>query len=143
MGGSGAGEGSLPHGIDTDLGPQGVSSPTTRPQTPRSRLPNGHEAPQSGRISRPAVGGQDRTGPPLFPAVGVPREGRKRFPRNFPRLERCGGLSRASVCNLYKLVTKYPSFPLQIGQHPVTVLLFIGLLSRINIGGAVAQQAID
>ena len=77
-GGGGAGAGRLPTGIDTNLGHQGGSSPTTRPQTPRSRLPNGHEAPQRGRIARPAAGSQESTAPPwppLFPAVGAPRRG--------------------------------------------------------------------
>jgi len=38
---------------------------------------------------------------------------------------------------LDELVTKDPSFPLEIGQHPVTVLLFLGSLARINIGRAI------
>src|SRR6266540_1083044 len=69
-GGGGAGRGRLPNGIDTGLRQQGVSSPTTRPQPPRSRLPNGHEAPQRARISRPAARREDSTVAPLFPAVG-------------------------------------------------------------------------
>src|SRR5215831_12019514 len=87
-GGGEAGEGSLPTGIDTTLGHQGGSSPTTRPQAPRSRLPNGHEAPQFVRISRPTVGRQDSTALPLFPAVGALRRRLGRLPRNFPRSER-------------------------------------------------------
>src|SRR5262249_51339314 len=74
-GGGGAGEGRLPTGIDTALRHQGGSSPTTRPQAPRSRLPNGPEAPQRRRISRPAVGREDSITPPWVPAVGAPRRG--------------------------------------------------------------------
>lgn len=66
-----------------------------------------------------------------------------KLPSNFLRSERCCGLHRASVFNVDESVTKHPRFPLQIGQHPVTVLLFIGLLSCIHIGGAIAQHAID
>src|SRR5262249_61966052 len=72
-GGGEGGAGRLPTGIDTALGPPGGSSPTTRPPAPRSRLPTGHEAPQCRRISRPAVGRQDSTALPLFPAVGALR----------------------------------------------------------------------
>src|SRR5215831_20222876 len=78
-GGGVAGRGSLPTGIDTALGPQGGSSPTTRPQAPRSRLPNGHEAPQFVRIPRPAVERKDSIALPLFPAVGAPRRGLRGF----------------------------------------------------------------
>ena len=89
------------------------------------------------------------TAPPSYDAVAIylgPCENRLRdgkLPSNFPRSERCRGLSAASVFNVDELVTKHPSFPLQIGQHPVTVLLFIGLLSGIHIGSAIAQHAID
>jgi hypothetical protein len=79
----------------------------------------------------------------VFPAVGVSREGRKGFPSNFPRSERCRGLSAARVFNLNELVAKGLGFPLQIGQHPATVLLFIGLLARIHIGRAIAPHALD
>src|SRR6266446_7605397 len=72
-GGGVAGVGSLPNGIDADLRQQVVSSPTTRPQTPRSRLPNGHKAPQRERIPRLAAASKDSTAAPLFPAVGAPR----------------------------------------------------------------------
>src|SRR5215831_11518018 len=72
-GGGEAGAGRLPTGSDTALGQPGGSSPTTRPQAPRSRLPTGHEAPQCRRISRPAVGRQDSTALPVFPAVGALR----------------------------------------------------------------------
>ena len=66
-------------GIDTGLRQQGGSSPTTRPQPPRSRLPNGHEAPQCGRIPRPAARPEESTAGPLFPAVGAPRRGLRDF----------------------------------------------------------------
>ena len=79
----------------------------------------------------------------LFPAVGAPRQGLTRFPSNFPRLERCGGLSAASGFNVDELVTQHPSFPLQIRQHPIAILLFVRLLSRVNIGGAIPQHAVD
>src|SRR6516164_4938422 len=79
-GGGEAGAGRLPTGIDTALGPPGGSSPTTRPQAPRSRLPTGHEAPQCRRISRPAVGRQESTALPLFPAVGALRRRLGGFP---------------------------------------------------------------
>ena len=82
-GGGGAGSGRLPNGIDTGLRQQGVSSPTTRPQPPRSRLPHGHTAPQRERIPRRAAGRKDTTAAPLFPAAGAPRQGRKRFPRHY------------------------------------------------------------
>src|SRR5215467_1164254 len=78
-GGGGAGKGSLPNGIDADLGHQGGSSPTTRPQSPRSRLPNGHKAPQCGRIPRPAARQEDSTAAPLFPAVGTLHRGLRDF----------------------------------------------------------------
>jgi hypothetical protein len=66
-----------------------------------------------------------------------------KLPSNFPRSERCRGLSAASIFNVDELVTKHPRLPLQIGQYPVTVLLFIGLLVRIHIGGTIAQHVID
>src|SRR5882724_6480091 len=78
-GGGVADVGSLPNGIDAGLGKQVVSSPTTRPQAPRSRLLYGHKAPQRERIPRPAATSEHSTAAPLFPAVGVPRQGRKRF----------------------------------------------------------------
>jgi hypothetical protein len=37
-----------------------------------------------------------------------------KLPSNFSRLERCGGLSTARVCDVHELVTKHPRFPLQI-----------------------------
>ncbi len=72
-GGGVAGRGRRPNGIDADLGHQGVSSPPTRPHPPRSRLPNGPEAPQRLRIPRPAARPEESTALPLFPAVGAPR----------------------------------------------------------------------
>ena len=80
---------------------------------------------------------------PLFPAVGVPRQGRKGFPSNFPRSGGDGGLPAFTACDLDELVTDHPRFPLQIRQHPVTVWLCIGLLARIHLGRAIAQPAID
>jgi hypothetical protein len=65
--------GSLPNGIDAGVRKHTVSSPTTRPQPPRSRLPNGHKAPQRERIPRLAAGRKDNTAAPLFPAAGAPR----------------------------------------------------------------------
>ena len=63
-----------------------------------------------------------------------------KLPSNFPRSERRG---TPAIDGFYvdELVTKPPSFPLQIGQHPVTVLLFIGLLARIHLVGW--QSSID
>ena len=78
-GGGVAGGGSLPNGIDTGGQTPTGSSPTTRPQAPRSRLLYGHKAPQRERIPRPAATSEHSTAAPLFPAVGVPRQGRKRF----------------------------------------------------------------
>jgi len=42
-----------------------------------------------------------------------------------------------------ELVTEHARFPLQIRQHPVTVLLFINLLARIHRGRTIAQHALD
>jgi hypothetical protein len=84
-GGGVAGRGRLPNGIDAGRRHQAVSSPTTRPQTPRSSLPNGPKAPPRGRIPRPAARRKDSTAAPLFPAVGAPRQGITRFPRHYPR----------------------------------------------------------
>ena len=39
----------------------------------------------------------------------------RKLPSNFPRSERCRGLRAARVFDLHELVTKAPSFPLQIG----------------------------
>jgi C-terminal processing protease CtpA/Prc len=47
-----------------------------------------------------------------------------------------------SVVDLDELVSKRPGFALQIGQHPVTVLLFIGLLACLHRGGTIAQHTI-
>src|SRR5919206_3479675 len=80
---------------------------------------------------------------PLFPAVGVPRQGRKGFPRNFPRSERCCSLSAASVFNVDELIAKGLGFALQIRQHPLTILLLIRLLSRVNVCRTIPQHAID
>src|SRR5437016_8742334 len=66
-----------------------------------------------------------------------------KLPSNFPRLERCGGLSTTRVCDVHELVTQHPSFPLQIRQHPIAILLFVRLLSRVNISGAIPQHAVD
>src|SRR5215471_2589149 len=123
-----AGEGSLPTGIDTDLGHQGGSSPTTRPQAPRSRLPNGHEAPQFVRISRPAVGRQDSTVLPVFPAVGAPRRGLRGFQVPSPRSERRGHPA-IDVFHMDELIAKGLGLALQIRQHPLAILVFIRLLS--------------
>src|SRR5262249_38795411 len=95
-----------------------MSSPTTRPQPPRSRLPNGHEAPQCKRIPRPAARWEDSTAVPLFPAVGAPREGITRFPSNFPRSERRGNPA-IDVFYVDELIAKGLGFALQIRQ-PLT-----------------------
>src|SRR5215510_6767877 len=67
----------------------------------------------------------------------------RKLPRNFPRLERCGGLSTARVCDVHELVTKHPRFPLQIRQHPIAILLFVRLLSCVNVCRTIPQHAVD
>lgn len=62
----------------------------------RGETPYEHAAPQHGRIARSAVRNQDSTTPTLFPAVGVPRQERKGFPkdrriRNYRRLRETTG----------------------------------------------------
>ena len=66
-----------------------------------------------------------------------------KLPSNFPWSGATGDLPAFEAFDLDELVTKHPRFPLQIRQHPVTVLLFIRLLARIHIRGTIAQHAID
>ncbi len=42
-----------------------------------------------------------------------------------------------------ELITKSLGFALQIGQHPITILVFIRLLSRIHVGRTIPQHALD
>jgi hypothetical protein len=79
---------------------------------------------------------------PLFPAVGVPRQGLTRFPRNFPRSERRGHPA-IDVCYVDELIAKGLSFALQMRQHPIAILVFIRLLARVHVGRTILQQALD
>ena len=51
---------------------------------------------------------------PLFPAVGVPRQGHKGFPNNFPWSGGDWDLPAFKAFDLDELVTEHPRFPLQI-----------------------------
>jgi len=42
-----------------------------------------------------------------------------------------------------ELITKGLGFALQIGQHPLPILLFVRLLSRIHVGRTIPQHTID
>src|SRR5439155_26781269 len=66
-----------------------------------------------------------------------------KLPSNFPRLERGSGLRIARVCDVHELVTQHPRFPLQIRQHPIAILLFVRLLSCVNVCRTIAQHAVD
>ena len=70
------------------------------------------------------------------------RQGRKRFPSNFPRSERQGS-STIHVFNVDELIAKGLGFALQIRQHPIAILLFIRLLARVHVGWTLSQHAID
>jgi hypothetical protein len=78
-GGGVAGRGRRPTGSDPSLRHQVGSSPTTRPQPPRARLPNGHEAPPCGRIPRPAARPEESTAVPGSPPSALPGRGLRDF----------------------------------------------------------------
>ncbi len=66
-----------------------------------------------------------------------------KIPSNFSRSECCRGLRAARVFNVDELIAEGLGFALQTCQHPLTILLFIRLLARVNVGGAIPQQALD
>src|SRR6516164_6219858 len=56
-----------------------------------------------------------------------------KLPSNFPRSE-CRGNPASDVFYVDELIAKGLGFALQIRQHPIAILLFIRLLSRVNVG---------
>ena len=42
-----------------------------------------------------------------------------------------------------ELIAKSLGFALQIRQHPIPILLFIRLLSRVNVGRPISQHPVD
>jgi hypothetical protein len=65
-----------------------------------------------------------------------------KLPSNFPRSERrCH--SAIAVFNVDELIAKSLGFALPIGQHPITIFLFIRLLPRVNVGRTIPQHALD
>src|SRR6516164_4858625 len=65
-----------------------------------------------------------------------------KLPSNFPRSE-CRGNPASDVFYVDELIAKGLGFALQIRQHPIAILLFIRLLSRVNVGRTIPQHAID
>ena len=65
-----------------------------------------------------------------------------KLPSNFPRSERRG---HPAIDAFYvdELIAKGLGFALQSGQYPISILLFICLLARINVGRTIAQHAIE
>ena len=64
------------------------------------------------------------------------------LPSNFPWSGGDWDLPAFKAFDVDELVTEHARFPLQIRQHPVTVLLFINLLARIHRGRTIAQHAL-
>jgi len=50
---------------------------------------------------------------------------------------------RWSLLNAHELVAKGMRFTLEIAEDSITILLFVGVLTRIDIPRTIAQQAID